>query len=250
MGNLFLGFPVARSKIADMITGTAPPSKHHLQHEKDGSDEVDATGLAGAGGITIPWPDLYIQLLFESIAGYYQYVTASGTINVDKYGINVNTGGTPNSRTYLEKRPSKLFPQFNWGKSTKLITAAEFSSSTSAVADFWLIIGAKSNAKHVGFKVTAGKLYGTVANGSSESILEIETFGEANYWIEKRLLQATLTTEKCEFYVDEVLQGQITTNLPTGIDDSPNILLIEANNPDVSEEKSIYLSLWTLWQAA
>jgi len=45
MGNLFLGFPVARSKIADMIRGSASPIEHHARHESGGDDEIDISGL-------------------------------------------------------------------------------------------------------------------------------------------------------------------------------------------------------------
>ena len=44
MGNLFIGFPVPRAKIADMITGSAPPLNHVANHEPDGSDPLVLPG--------------------------------------------------------------------------------------------------------------------------------------------------------------------------------------------------------------
>jgi len=52
MSNFFLGFPVSRAKIAEMIEGYAPPISHHGRHEDGGDDEIDCTGLTGAGGGT------------------------------------------------------------------------------------------------------------------------------------------------------------------------------------------------------
>ncbi|GAH85805.1 unnamed protein product, partial [marine sediment metagenome] len=74
MANLFIGFPVPRARIADMIEGSAPPTLHAPQHESGGTDEVeflkltdhahksehesggddeiDCTDLAGAGGLS------------------------------------------------------------------------------------------------------------------------------------------------------------------------------------------------------
>lgn len=40
MANLFIGFPVPRAKIADMIAGAAPPLEHYENHEPDGSDPI------------------------------------------------------------------------------------------------------------------------------------------------------------------------------------------------------------------
>jgi len=33
-----------------MIATSAPPTLHHTNHEKNGIDEIDCTGLTGAGG--------------------------------------------------------------------------------------------------------------------------------------------------------------------------------------------------------
>lgn len=40
MGNLFIGFPVPRAKIADMIEGSAPPLNHIANHRPSGSDPL------------------------------------------------------------------------------------------------------------------------------------------------------------------------------------------------------------------
>lgn len=44
MANLFIGFPVPRAKIADMITGAAPPLNHVSNHLPDGSDPIVLPG--------------------------------------------------------------------------------------------------------------------------------------------------------------------------------------------------------------
>ncbi|GAH54174.1 unnamed protein product, partial [marine sediment metagenome] len=40
MANLFIGFPVPRAKIADMIEGAAPPLEHVVNHLPGGSDQL------------------------------------------------------------------------------------------------------------------------------------------------------------------------------------------------------------------
>ena len=44
MGNLFIGFPVPRAKIADMIIGSAPPLEHIPNHRPNGSDPLVLPG--------------------------------------------------------------------------------------------------------------------------------------------------------------------------------------------------------------
>ena len=54
MGNFFLGFPVPRAKIADMITGAAPPLEHIVNHLPPGSDPLVLPGDISSGQI-IKW---------------------------------------------------------------------------------------------------------------------------------------------------------------------------------------------------
>ena len=44
MANLFIGFPVPRAKIADMIEGSAPPLEHITNHLPPGSDPLVLPG--------------------------------------------------------------------------------------------------------------------------------------------------------------------------------------------------------------
>jgi len=44
MANLFIGFPVPRAKIADMIEGSAPPLEHVSNHLPSGSDPIVLPG--------------------------------------------------------------------------------------------------------------------------------------------------------------------------------------------------------------
>lgn len=54
MGNFFLGFPVPRAKIAEMIEGAAPPLEHIVNHLPPGSDPLVLPGNISSGQI-IKW---------------------------------------------------------------------------------------------------------------------------------------------------------------------------------------------------
>jgi len=67
--------------------------------------------------------------------------------------------------------------------------------------------------RHVGYKIINATLYGTVANGTNESTLEIETL-PMGAW---RTLDVIFTPGvEARFLVDGVDKGTITTNLPSG----------------------------------
>lgn len=51
MANLFIGFPVPRAKIAEMIEGAAPPLEHKENHLPDGSDALFPANGAASGKI-------------------------------------------------------------------------------------------------------------------------------------------------------------------------------------------------------
>ena len=233
-----------------MIAGQAPPTIHHTDHEDDGKDEIDATGLVGAGGAGASFDDLSIDLFFESIDGYAQDNAGSGAIVLDEYGIFPGTGVTQDSRAQINKQNDYLVPRFHWGKNSKLKTRFGVSSATSVTCDFWAIVGNKGTAKHLGFKITGGKLYGTVGNGSAETTVELETLGTGTY-NENRAIKFVYTAgSKCEFYIDGVLIGEITTGLPSGIEYSPYILFVELSNPGVAEFKNANLAQWSYFQEA
>ena len=250
MANLFLGFPVPRAKIADMIASDAPPSLHKTQHQDGGTDEMDVTGLVGAGGLTLPWDDLYFHILFESLTGYNNGLGGTGEIVCDGNGVALNTNLTAGSYAYLEKYLTHPFPTFNWAKTTKIKTRANFYNQTSVTGNYWLTVGGKDTTKHVGFKVVAGVLYGTVANGTTESTLALETLGTGAY-LTDRVLQAILTPgANCEFFVNGVSKGTITTNLPTGTDSAPTIMHLYVENPGVAQRKTLNVGVWSFYQEA
>ena len=248
MANLFLGFPVPRAKIADMIASDAPPSLHKTQHQDGGSDEMDVTGLVGAGGLTLPWDDLYFHLLFEGLTGYSQGVIGTGEIVCDANGLSLYSNATAGSYAYLEKYPNYLYPIFNWEKITRFKTRAFFYSKVSATSLYWVVVGGRDTAKHVGFKVVNGVLYGTVADGTTESTLALETLGAGAY-TQTRTLEAILTPgSNCEFFVNGVSKGTIATNLPTGTNEAETMIDLYVGNPGVAEGKDLYVGFWSFYQ--
>ena len=243
MPNSFLGFPVPRAKIADMIAAAAPPSLHHAQHENGGSDEIDATGLTGAGGSGIGIKDFFIfTSSFESLDGYLQNTAGTGTITLDHPCVILDTGLLATGEARLYKDMQAYFPFPNWGKDAVFSLYATFDSNTSNNGRFRIFCGDSVDFGQIGFEVEAGVLYGMCAKSSAHATVALQTLGAGSYY-EFRFLQAVFTAgSKVEFYVDGVLKGEITTNLPTVTEIFTTFFSAEVNNLSFAQSKILYLT--------
>ena len=250
MGNLFLGFPVPRAKIADMISGSAPPALHKTQHQDGGTDEMDVTGLVGAGGAGISLDDLSFQTYFESLDGFKQTVSGSGVITMDYTHVILDTVATAGSKAEIMKGPYGTIPPWNWSKNSQLKLWFRHRAYTSNIARVWAIVGYTGVNAHIGFYVYGGKLYGTIADHSVETTLLLEDFGATAYNKTRRLKAKLTAGVECRFWVDEVDKGAITTNLPADDNDGIPLCYASVENLSAAEQKVLTLSQWTAWNAA
>jgi hypothetical protein len=134
----------------------------------------------------------------------------------------------------LWKRVNPNIPNLSWSNKRYLRVIARLYVSgpppidwlnkwTHIVMGWWDETDFVNNVRqHIGFKVKEGVLYATVADGTTESVVEIETFTEGNY---VKTLEAKLENGAAKFWVDGVLKATITTNLPTGKDYSDYLFL-------------------------
>ena len=249
MSNMFLGFPVARAKIADMISTSAPPANHHTQHENAGSDEIDVTDLVGAGGISFPFTDIYFSLLFESSTGYEVYLVGSAYSEVTAWGLELATDVTSSSSASAYKRVHQVNPALSWDKNRQFVIHTYYSSDADEVATMWMITGEPGTSRHVGFYVANGILYGTVGDGSSQTTVALLTLGVAAWEYIHSLKALWSPATKAEFYIDGTKIDEITTGLPSGETSADQILYLSVENLTSANDKSIQPGNWTFWQA-
>ena len=227
--NLFIGFPVSRAKVADMISGSAPPTLHASQHEDGGSDELDVTGLVGAGGSGISLSSFFpISETFSSIDGYSQTVQNGGSITLTSASLNLRTSSTAAGRASLYKDSGSSKSWTSWDKDKVFTVDFSFLYAATVCDYIYIQHGKNGTNKHIGFKIIDSVLYGTVGNGSAETTVTLETFTTPSTSI-VRILTAVFTAGvDCKFYVDGALLGTITTGLPSGVDTS--VRLFQAEN--------------------
>lgn len=250
MGNLFLGFPVPRAKIADMISGSAPPSLHKTQHQDGGTDEMDVTGLSGAGGISSEYddPGFFFGTWFESLEGYGLESSPAGGVITDKYSISVMTQGGGTDYARLFRRPAQFVTAPSWAKSAKFKTEVEIYVGTDSLPKVDILWGRVDTGRHFGFVVRSGLLKASVANGSAETLsATIEDWGSVGYDKYKKL-EAHYKVSSIDFYVDGVLKATLSTGLPTGTAQANELIYIGIRANGNTQSNTIYASYWKAWK--
>ena len=250
MGNSFIGFPVPRARIADMIAGAAPPLIHHTDHETGGDDEVDCTGLAGAGGVSLPFEDLYYHTYLDSLDGMEQITDGGASISLSTSFVTLTAAAAQWDKAIIKKEP--YYPRITpvWSKNREFQTKAQMWMVTNSNGEIYIGTGDVEQNDGFGFAVIGGKLYGRSIAGGTPSNIELEDFGTSGF-LEVRSLRAVLTAgSKIEYYVNGVLVGTETTTLPSDDSYAPLYLHAVAYNPLDCAATRLYLAEFQLWQEA
>jgi len=144
--------------------------------------------------------------------------SGTGSIDWGQNNIRIKTGTTSGSYSYIMKSARGFAGVYSWGK--RRFLGLYTYLWTYSYQYVWIVSGyrqttsATTTYEHIGFKLIDGNLYGTVANGTAESTLLLETLTAGVY----RRLECAFdpTVPECRFYVDGVYKGALTSNLPTG----------------------------------
>lgn len=222
--NLFLGFPVSRSKFA----------------------EVAGRPL----GAALPFDDFYHQTLFESIDGFQQVITGTGDIIISQSSVELYVDAVINDRASIKKSPSTAIVALSWDKQRTFRVSLGFESNNDSTVNFWLSTGDILSASGFGLYVDLGKVYARTVNTFGTTDVEIADLGLSGYF-QKYVLKIVFTpTVDCKFYLDGVLKATITTNLPTGTTDSNKIFQAIAKNLAATDTGSLYIYESDLFQKA
>ena len=250
MGNMFLGFPVPRAKIADMIATDAPPTLHKENHEAGGKDELDCTGLVGAGGVTLPFEDYFYNTRFDSIDGIRQSASGGGSLTLDDRYITIECDGVNNAFANIEKRPSYPAVPLTWDKNREFKAQAWFKAATVANTIMVIGTGYLYNGTGFGFIVEDGIFKAVSQVGAAREDHTIEDWSAAPFDEVRRLRAHKTGANEIKFYVDDVLVYTATTTIPSGATYDEKVMYIFTWNTGASGQTWIRLSDWSLWQKA
>ena len=141
--------------------------------------------------------------LFESLNGYY----VSGDATVDGSQLILATERKSGSSAEVSKTP-------NWqgvvtfSQRGRFRTTIAISNTDHVLAYFGL---GNRTRQGYGFKIADGNLYGYSNDGKTEKALLLQPFNGGVYNLEARYKPNSVVV----FYVDTILKGQITSNLPS-----------------------------------
>jgi len=184
----------------------------------------------------------------------------SGTITGDGRWIMLSTGTTANSMVGLHidfgsvsSTGNLNMSPYTWSGVPWIIrTTVMFSANTNQ--QIYIGSGIASNSsppsiswtsEHIGFKVINGELYGTVANGSAESTLDLGAISTNTPYVLR--VDFSPNQNAC-FNVNGSSKGCITSNLPSGTMLFSPCELIIINT--AAENKVLYVSLYEAWIGA
>jgi len=191
MGNLFIGFPVPRAKIADMITGSAAP--------------------------LFPYADILYHTNFDSLDGFGKVEEGAGTVTLSFDYVELAIGTEAADIATLVKAPAYPYLFNTWDKRRKMQTAL-FADLQSGVTGYTFIgAGDPDENMFVGFRISNGSLQAISIDASG-----VETYTIAD-WTTPGLQAALLKFDYDppaypKFYLDDVLVYTATTRKPTGTD--------------------------------
>lgn len=250
MANLFIGFPVPRAKIADMIAGEAPPLEHKTQHEYDGDDAIDPKNLNSL--ITLPFPlnGYFLDTYEVEGPGWQGYDSGTGEMFLYQDQREFKTGNTNPSTVGTRLHLAYHITPFTWAKKRHFRITFSTYCDDSATAILRVVTGYPGNYNHFGFQIASGKFSAICGNESSETITDIETYSPGPIDEEIAFHAIFYPGEKVEFYLAGVLTATITTNLPTGTNEADYVIYIALDNNSTTNNLNLAFNHFQVYQEA
>lgn len=221
MPNLFLGFPVARAKIAEMIEGYTE-SLSTYNH-------------------------LYYLTLLDTLDAISQSIFGTAQISLFPQYLQLKTGATFHSLAKIWKVPYYTVPDTSWAKSRKFHTKLRIiiGATGNPLIEIWT--GNSDTPLGFGFEIAGHTIYGFSGNGSLSSFVTLETIPAGAYDVIRDLEAVFTPGSKVEYYIDGVKKGEITTRLPTGTSSSQYLFWVSIYNQAATDDQ-LLISHWKFYQ--
>lgn len=250
MGNLFIGFPVPRAKIADMIAINAPPAIHNVNHASGGSDQLDVTGLTGAGGVSFPLRGLWIDDYDIDHVKWTPSFTGSGALERNEDRIDLLTNGTNPSTAKTYRKIRQPIPTLTFSNKRHFLIAPYIDCDDDGTPIIYMITGNIGNTNHFGFRVSDSKLWGICSRFGAASEVEIKEYTGGFIGDDLVLEAIFFPGDKVEFWVDGVLEQTLNTNLPTGTTAADYVAYLKVDNNSTTNNAEIEFSNIQVYQEA
>jgi hypothetical protein len=226
--------------------GTITGSTIYIPNATNPVFSVDAAGNVVA--TSLKRKDFHVFTMFESLDGYFVGVGGAGTLVTGSTGINSTTGTTSGQfnevQKFLRDGGGDLF---TWSKDRSQQTTVYMNANWNNVtlAIFSGSYGSTTTDNHIGFSMIDGRIYGTVANGTTETTLDLQSYTNNQMYV---LRFDHVVGVGVQFYVNQTLKGTITTNIPTGTGGAAYILGVY-HKTTTNAARQAYISYFDFWQS-
>lgn len=184
--------------------------------------------------------DFHWYTLFESLDGY-----ETARVTIGPSYITMATDGSNGDVGYILKQLSYGVTSMSWDKKRTIATKIRFEDNTNQT--MYIVTGqTTSTGEHFGFKVVDNIIYGSVADGTTESLLTIGTISGPPDEI--LLVAKFFPKEKVEFFIDNASVGVISTTIPSASTFAWKTINIRMT-ADEAAVKTLKLSYWDFWQS-
>lgn len=201
----------------------------------------EVVNLGGAFNRT----DFHWWTVFESLDGFYKSVGGTGSVVIGTAYVELATGGDAASNANLADEIG-ISNIFTWDKKRKIRTRIWFSDNTSQVVSISTgLPESVPNYPFLRFRIDNAAVKGIICDGTTQTILDLNfnISGNTAYDFEIRYFPG----EKVEFYINDVLKGTISDDLPSGVSEAGILMYIRIGN-DGAVEREIRLSYFDFWQ--
>lgn len=266
MGNLFIGFPVPRAKIAEMIEGSAPPLEHKVNHLPDGSDPLFPADGSAAGkllrwtgsafewidsptaGAAFPWDALNIGGTFEALDGYQLNEGGTATVTAESDGLKLSNPDAVQTLCTCFRLIPYIGGVSSWAQLTRLDAQMECSVYKDANPEFWLIKGQRQSNNQIGFFADNNGLYGITGNSTGTNIEQIASHGATKWYVYSHLSARLTPGVKCEFYLNGTKEAESTLKLPSGTANLTYAFYTTLRTSGDAKANWIKINYWNVWQ--
>ena len=172
------------------------------------------------GELNAPWQSyhyggIYWHTFFESYDGYDAATVGAGSgVAINGGELTLTAGNVATDYAYVFKYPEHhaLLNQPDWTRRRRFrISVHRFGVTTEQ--EIYIVTGGIGTFRHVGFKVVDDTLYGCAADGAAESTVALMAIAALTEYV---LECVFFPNNRADFYVDGVLLGSLTANLPSG----------------------------------
>jgi hypothetical protein len=189
--NWFLGFPVPRAKFAEVAA-------------------------QAASAVALPFTDLYYHTFFESLDSFVISTDTGGSVSSLPSGVELRSDGTLNAMAQFYVLKSYLPVMPTWDKPKTIIARPVFFEGLGTSPQFWIGAGWLTNAGLFFFLDQLALKVISRLDPSNATTLALANYSSVSAFFAASLKIVFTPGVSAEFYVDNVLEATITTNLPVG----------------------------------